>query len=124
MDEQTEGTPSPGESREETIARVEHEQQRLYEATGSSLNRDITSKRRLGSRGILRGLVGAIVFAAIGMAVGLVVWNPVIPIALAVVGFVLAWLVTAERDDGAIAKRAEANLRSTDRPSGADRSHR
>jgi hypothetical protein len=119
MTEPADGAASTGESREETIARVEKEQRELYDATGSSLNRDVSTKRRLGSRGIVRGLVGAVVFAGIGLAIGIFAWNPWIPVSLAVVGFVLAWLVTAEREDGEVARRVESNLESSDHPRGS-----
>lgn len=102
------GPAGPGESREETIQRVEHEQEEVYRTTGSSMNRDVTSRRRLGTRAIVTGVIMAIVGAAIGLVIGLVAWNPAIPASLAVVGFVLGALLTAENDDGAIAERASA----------------
>lgn len=103
-----EAAPSPGESREETIERVRHEQQQIYDTTGSTMNRDVTSRRRLGRRGIAYGIAGAMVGVAAGLVIGLVAWNPLVPAALAVVGFILGALLTAERDDGAIARRASA----------------
>jgi hypothetical protein len=110
MDDVDDDRVPPGESREEIISRVNEEQRDIKEATGSTAARDVSTRRRLGTRGILHGAGGAVVGAAIGALIGIWEWNLWIVISLAVVGFVLPWLVTAERDDGVVARRMDENL--------------
>jgi F0F1-type ATP synthase assembly protein I len=104
-----EGSVPPGESREEIVSRVKAEQEEIYQATGSSPQKDVSSKRRLGTREILIGSVGALVGAGVGLLMGIAVWNPWIPISLAIVGFVLAALFIAEREDGVVAARVDSH---------------
>ena len=97
--------PADGESREEIIDRVTDEQRDIYAATGSTRDRDVTTRRHLGTRAVAHGIVVAVIAGAVGAVVGMLFANAWIALPLAIVGFILGLLLTAERDDGVIATR-------------------
>jgi uncharacterized membrane protein len=105
-----EGTPRPGESREETIAKVQADRADIMRAKGSTMERDVNTRRRLGTRALVAGLAAAVAGAALGLLIGLVTWNPLTPVVLAIVGLVIGMLLTAERDDGTVSRRTRRRL--------------
>lgn len=99
-----------GESRGETVRRVVREQETAMRAQGATPHRDPSSRRRLGTRGLVSahvvgalagGLAAAVVLLAgggAGLAIGL-------GIAVTIGAGVIAGLLLAEREDGRVEAR-------------------
>jgi hypothetical protein len=98
-----------GESRGETVRRVVREQEAVMRAEGATPLRDPSSRRHLGTRGLLgcsavgvaAGTLSAGIVLVAGGGVGLAI---ALGIAIAIVPGVIAGLLLAEREDGRVEK--------------------
>ena len=98
-----------GDSRGETVRRVVREQEAVMRAEGATPLRDPSSRRHLGTRGLLgsyaagavAGTLSAVLVLVADGGVGLAI---ALGIAIAIVPGVIAGLLLAEREDGRVEK--------------------